>query len=194
MGGQFAVGNVNNNQGMLCLVLKQTKNANGSWSSVGGEVQCKKLMGYGTYEFEVRASSTAATPTASGSPVSGSITGCFHYINDSQTEIDYEVEGNSRFNLMQLTNWSTTKLQQSSQIPMNPTPEQGFNKYKFVWSPGKINWYINDVLVKTHAMNVPSTPAYMMFNHWGTNDPGWGGPAHEGTRYMWVKNFTFTAA
>jgi endo-1,3-1,4-beta-glycanase ExoK len=193
-GGRFQADRVNINQGMLCLILTQTQNADGTWNSIGGEVACKTLMGFGTYEMEVRASSTAATPTALGNPVSGSITGIFNYVNDSQTEIDFEVEGNSRYNLIQVTNWKTTAAQQSTQIPMNPTPEKGFHKYRWIWSSTKIDFYVDGLLVATHTQNIPVTPAYMMFNHWGTTGPNWGGPAQAGTRYVWVKNFSFTAA
>jgi len=192
-GGKFSSANISLSQGMLGIRLTQSKNPDGTWgNSVGGELQCKQLFGYGTYEWECRASSTSQTPYGVGAPVSGSITGCFNYINDSQTEIDFEVEGlAARSNLIQFTNWSTQAAQQSSVMPLTPTPEAGFRVYKFVWAPGQINFYVDGVLLKTHTKNVPTTPAYAMINHWGTNNQDWGGAATQGDRWMWVKRFSF---
>jgi endo-1,3-1,4-beta-glycanase ExoK len=194
MDGKFQADRVSINTGMLCLALTQMPNPDGTFTSVGSEVRCKQLMGFGTYEFVVRASSTANLPDSIGHPVSGSITGMFNFINDSQTEIDFEVEGNSRHNLIQFTNWNTRTKQQSSVSQLNPAPHTKFYRYKFVWSAEKIDFYVDDILINTHTQNIPTTPAFVMFNHWGTNNPNWGGPGTTGIRYMWVKSFSFTPA
>lgn len=180
---------------MLGLKLNQAKQADGSWLSTGAELTLKQLFGYGTYEWECRASSTATQPSLVGTPVSGSITGLFNYVNDSQTEIDVEVEGiPTRANLAQFTNWATTAAQQNTNVPISPAPHEGFRVYKFVWAPGKIDYYVDNVLLASHTQNVPSAPAYPMINHWGTNNPNWGGPATAGDRWMWVRRFAFTKA
>ena len=71
--------------------------------------------------------------------------------------------------------------------------EAGFHHYKFVWVPGKIDYYIDGVLVSTHTSNLPSAPAYIMMNHWGTNSTGWGGLATVGVeRYLYVSSFNYT--
>jgi beta-glucanase (GH16 family) len=68
-----------------------------------------------------------------------------------------------------------------------------FHKYAFIWSPGKIEFYRDDILVATHTKVVPSEPAPFLFNHWGTNNVNWGGLATPGVeRSMWVKSFKFT--
>ena len=53
--------------------------------------------------------------------------------------------------------------------------------------------YIDGKLVSTHTSNIPSAPAYIMINHWGTNSTGWGGQATIGVqRYLYVSSFTYT--
>jgi beta-glucanase (GH16 family) len=193
--GSFSASNATIVNGMLCLKLTQTQSG-AVINSVGGEIATKQSFGYGTYEFVVRASSTASAPDALGTPVSGSITGCFDYLAGSATEIDTEIEGGVRSALTQFTSWiSDSKPNQTQQVsPANGvTPEQAFFTYKFVWSPGKIVFYRNDVVVATFTNVVPTQPAPFLFNHWGTNDPNWGGVATPGVdRYMWVKKFSYT--
>jgi beta-glucanase (GH16 family) len=164
-------------------------------SSKGGEIATIEKFGYGTYEYSVRASSTAATSDAIGTPVSGSITGCFNYLTASATEIDIEVEGNERNRTTQLTTWiNEAKPNEHTDVsPTGALPHEAFFDYKFVWTPGKIQFYRNNVLIGTHTKVVPTEPAPFMFNHWGTNNVNWGGLATpDVTRYMWVKNFRFT--
>jgi beta-glucanase (GH16 family) len=189
-GGQFKPDHVDVSTGMLRLIVTQDGTTAGS---VGGEVQSTQLFGYGRYDFVVRASSTSPTPNGSGSSVSGQITGCFNFVNDSETEIDApEIEGQNPL-LLKFTNWHTTSENDHTVWPVSWPPEAGFHKYSFIWSAGRIEFLVDDVLVSTHTQYVPSAPAYIMFNHWGTNSTDWGGLATpEVTRYMYVKNVTFT--
>lgn len=191
-GGTFVPANVEL-QGMLCLKLQQTIAANGEVTSVGGEIQLNKLFGYGTYEWTARASSTSPTPTGTGMAQSGSVTGLFNYINNSQTEIDIEIEGQYP-NQVDFTNWETTADKYSDTTLMSVPNAWGFHDYKFVWAPGVITYYIDNVLITVHNVNVPVAPAYPMINHWGTNSASWGGVATEGERYLYVSKFSFTAA
>jgi len=192
-GGKFSRNNVSIVDGILCLRLQQTI-VNGVVQSVGGEVSTREKFGYGTYEFEVKASSTAAAPTAVGNPVSGTITGCFNYAPSSITEIDMEVEGGTRSNLAQFTSWMlASNPNQSIKVPTVPAPHVEFKKYKFVWTPQGTTFYINGVEACRHTKVIPSEPAPFLFNHWGTNSVDWGGVATPDVeRYMWVKNFSFT--
>lgn len=192
-GGKFNPANALISNGMLCLKLQQVKTDSGI-TSIGGEIATKEKFGYGTYEFEVRASSTAATPDAIGSPVSGSITGCFNYAKNSITEIDMEVEGGTRSGYAQFTSWNLeTNPNQNVKIPTKPLPHEEFKTYKFIWTPQGTTFYINGVEVGKHTKVIPSEPAPFMFNHWGTNSSNWGGTATPGVeRYMWVKSFSYT--
>lgn len=193
--GTFLAKNVTIVDGVLCLTLTQSTMSYGI-SSKGGEIATVEKFGYGTYEYSVRASSTAATPDVVGTPVSGSITGCFNYLTASATEIDIEIEGNERNRTTQLTSW-VNEAKPNEHTDVSPAngilPHQAFFDYKFVWTPGKIEYYRNNVLVGTHTKVVPTESAPFMFNHWGTDNTNWGGTATlDVTRYMWIKNFRYT--
>jgi beta-glucanase (GH16 family) len=153
-------------------------------------------FGYGIYEFEVRASSTAESPSAAGQAVSGSCTGCFNYGPKSITEIDVEFEGGERRNLTHCTTWNgEANANESTQVQPTSSktlPFQIFHKYAFVWSPGKIEFYRNGALIATHTKVVPTEAAPMMFNHWGTHNKNWGGLATPNVdRYVYIKSFKF---
>lgn len=189
--GTFTPTNVDLSQGVLRLKLEQQEGTNGVIST-GAELQSSQAFGFGTYEWIIRTSSTSATPYGDGRAVSGQISSGFTFIDASTTEIDFEIEG-QKPSTVWMTNWSGTALKQASNSSLQ-TPEAGFHKYKLVWSPTEIDFYIDDVLVSTHTENIPQVPAYVMINHWGTNSTGWGGLATVGvTRYMYVSSFTYTA-
>jgi hypothetical protein len=189
-GGSFVPSYLDFSTGMLRIKLTQT-----SGSSVGGELQSKNALGFGTYEWIMRASSTSSTPNGSGYTVSGQISSGFIYVNNSQTEIDSpEIEGQNPGTLW-WTTWTSvnTKQYTSTQAPF--APESGFHSYKCVWTKTSIKFYVDGALVSTHTGVVPQTPAYAMINHWGTNSTGWGGLATPNvTRYMFVRSFSFVPA
>jgi len=191
-GGKFVPSYLDFSTGMLRIKLTQTYNSGGGIASVGGELQSKNALGFGTYEWVMRAASTSSTPNGSGYTVSGQISSGFIFVNNSQTEIDSpEIEGQNPGTLW-WTSWIsvTTKQSTSSQAPF--APEKGFHSYKCVWTKTSIKFYIDGVLVSTHTGVVPQTPAYAMINHWGTNSTGWGGLATPNiTRYMFVRSFSF---
>lgn len=190
--GIFSPSALDFSQGMLRISMTQVRNADSSVTSTGGELQSKQAFGYGTYEWIMRQATTSPTPNGAGNVVSGQISSGFTYINNSQTEIDFELEGQFP-NQMEMTNWSTTAHQQFTQVTLaNPT---AFHAYKFVWAPGRIDFYIDNVLVSTHTQNVPTASAFQMINHWGTNSTGFGGLATSGVlRYMFVSKVSFWAA
>ncbi len=191
-GGTFVPSSLDFSTGMLRIKVTQTYNSSGGIASVGGELQSKNALGFGTYEWIMRASSTSSTPTGSGVAVSGQISSGFVFVNNSQTEIDSpEIEGQNPGTLW-WTTWTSvnTKQSTSSQAPF--APEAGFHSYKCVWTSTSINFYVDGVLVSTHTGVVPQTPALAMINHWGTNSTGWGGLATPNvTRYMFVRSFSF---
>lgn len=192
--GTFLAKNVSIVDGVLRLTLNQISTTAGV-TSKGGEIATNELFHYGTFEWEMRASSTASRPNDPGQPVRGSITGCFIYFDSAQTEIDFEMEGNERSKYTQLTSWvgesnpnEHTKVDSSLSLP-----HDGFHSYKFIWSPGKIEFFRDNVIIGTHTKVVPTLPAKVMINHWGTNNPNWGGLASVGVeRHLFVKNFKYT--
>ena len=188
--GSFVPSNVDLSTGTLRLKLTQQQGTYGVMS-VGGQLQSLTTFGYGTYEWVMRASSTSPTPGGAGSVVSGQVSAGFSFVNNSQTEIDFEVEGQHP-NTVSMTNWISTTQNQNSSVFL-ASPHAGFHHYKFVWAPGRIDYYIDGALVSTHTSDVPSAPAYIMINHWGTNSTGWGGLATLGVvRYLYVSSFSYT--
>ena len=65
-GGKFVPSYLDFSSGMLRIKVTQTYTSTGGISSVGGELQSKNTLGFGTYEWVMRASSTSSTPTGSG--------------------------------------------------------------------------------------------------------------------------------
>lgn len=186
--------------GILQLKLTQMKLADGTFISFGGELKTIAKFGYGTYEFELKASSTGLEPEGhTGKSVSGSITGAASFLLHSETEIDIEYEGlPERAHLTQSSTWvDENKPSQITKTPIENIyaywPHQRFHAYRYVWSPGKVVFFRDNVVIATHTRIVPEAPAPFLFNHWGTNSKDWGGLATPNViRYMYIKNFSFT--
>lgn len=186
--GVFKPSAISLTPGMLALHLTQD-----ATSSVGGEIQSIKTYGYGTYSWTFRAGSTASAPNVTGTVVSGSISSGFTYVNNSQTEIDFEDQGQYPTRL-DITNWSTVNAKQTSNVSAANLGD-AFHVYKMVWSATQIQYFLDGVLVGTHTQNIPSAPAYVMINFWGTNSTDWGGLRTPGVdRWMYVSQFTFIPA
>ncbi len=190
--GTLSAEHVDLSTGMLRLKLTQSVSGTLA-SSTGAEVRSKQLFGYGTYVWMARAASTSATPHGAGSAVSGTVTDVFNFINDSETEIDFEYQGQSPATL-EMTNYSTVSHSQSSSTTV-PGADSSFHEYKFVWSAGKIEFYVDGTLVSTHTEHIPSAPAAVLINLWGTNSTSFGGVASPGaTSYLYVSTFSYTAS
>lgn len=167
--------------------------------SQGGLIYTKDTYGYGAYEWNVRMSSTATEPLGEGAPVSGSVSAGFNYINNSQTEIDFEFSGHLP-GWLWMVNWYNTNPATGpfdSQHTYTSAPvsdiTSAFHTYKFVWERRKITFYIDDIFQTSHVTDVPSARAYFMINHWGTDNPWWGGEASVGpARYFYVDWVKYT--
>jgi beta-glucanase (GH16 family) len=163
--------------------------------SRGAEIYTKGLYGYGTYAIRMRMSSTASTPNdPQGNSTSGSVSAGFSYINNSQTEIDFEFSG-AYPDTLYMVNWLNTdpgadptpaEETYTTQYPLTVSTQ--FHTYQFVWQPGMITYYVDGTWQATHTTNIPSAPAEFRINHWGTDNPtGWGGAATLGiSRYLYV--------
>ncbi len=201
--GYYEPENVSLQGGYLVMRLWQEPgqvddNLNGVISH-GAHITTKQKYGYGTYEWRMRMSSTATTPTGAGQSVSGSVSAGFNYVNNSQTEIDFEF-GAHLPETLYMVNWLNTDpstgpfgSQEEYSAESIPGLNSQFMTFKFVWEPGRISFYVNDQLKAVHTNNVPSAPAYFMINHWGTNNPNWGGTATFNTdRYFYIDWVRYT--
>ena len=186
--------------GVLQLTLTQVPNGSGV-TSYGALIQTKQVCGYGTYSWTMKMSSDSLCwdATCVGNAWPGGVSAGFIYVNNSQTEIDFEFQGQNA-NSIYLVNWLNPKPStgpfgnQETATQYTPfSPIDGQHTYSFVWTKGKIAYYIDGKFIVNHTTNVPSAPAYFMINHWGTNSTGWGGTATTGvTRYLYVTKATFT--
>lgn len=187
--GTLSADHVDLSTGMLRLTL--TQGVSGALAtSVGAEIRSRQLLGYGSYGWVARAASTSATPNGEGAAVSGTVTDVFNFINNSETEIDFEYEG-QYLGKLEMTNYSTIANRQTTSTEV-PGAESSFHEYKFVWRPAKIEFYVDGTLVSTHAEHIPSAPAAVLINLWGTNSRSFGGTVTEGvTRYLYVSKFSY---
>ncbi|MCH7979232.1 MAG: glycoside hydrolase family 16 protein [Acidobacteria bacterium] len=172
--------------------------------SQGALIYTQDTYGYGTYEWRMRMSSTADIPAGSGSPTTGSVSAGFIYVNNSETEIDFEFSGHSLEDdslddeTLYMVNWNnknsrTGPGESDNTVSVVPVPwlNTAFKTYKLVWEKRSVTYYVDDDLQAKHTTNVPRASAHFMINHWGTNSPWWGGLATTATpRYFfvdWVK-------
>jgi len=202
--GYYVPANVSVKDGFLKLTLNQsagTVDGKLGVISSGALIYSKAKCGYGTYEWTMRMSSTASTPTVSGVAISGSVSAGFNYVNNSQTEIDFEFSALTN-DWLWMVNWlnvgrktAPTSNEETASYLQNFYPSSAIHIYKYVWAPGIITFYVDGVQRTFHTTNVPGAAAYIMINHWGTNSSGWGGPASIGigtTRYFYIDRFSYT--
>jgi endo-1,3-1,4-beta-glycanase ExoK len=212
--GYYEAGHVRLEDGYLSMLLTQERgivdsNENGVISR-GALIFTNETYGYGTYEWRMRTSSTAASPNESGAcgprDISGSVSAGFIYVNNSETEIDFEVAGH-RPDLLYMVNWNNTDpatdpessesmastIVDSAILPLDESWCSNFRTYRFVWEEGLISFYVDDVWQAEHTVNVPTAPAHLMISHWGTSKRDWGGKATIGTaRYFYVDWVRYT--
>jgi beta-glucanase (GH16 family) len=188
--GTLSADHVDLSTGMLRLKLTQ-KVSGPLATSIGSEIRSKQLFGYGTYVWIARAASTSALPRGTGSAVSGTVTDVFNFIDDSKSEIDFEYQGQTPSTL-EMTNYSTVSQSQSTTTAV-PNADSSFHEYKYVWSAAKIEFYVDGNLVSIHTEHIPSAPAAILINLWGTNSKSFGGVASDGaTSYLYVSSVSYT--
>jgi len=200
--GYYVPANVKVSNGWLTLTLNQASGlVDGKMGviSSGALIYSVAKCGYGIYEWTMRMSSTAGSPTVSGFPISGSVSAGFNYVNNSQTEIDFEFSALTSDTLW-MVNWLNTRPrtaptsdEETATYLAQFFPSSAIHTYKYVWAPGVITYYVDNIQGSVHTTDVPSTAAYIMINHWGTNSSGWGGPATLNTpRYFYIDRFSYT--
>ena len=183
--GTFIDSNVSqsNLSPIVILNLQQTQeNNNGSIVALskGAEIQTINTFGFGTFTFDLE------TPKE----ISGTVYAGFLFINNSQTEIDVEFQGQFP-GVAYLSNWNTINKETTSNFTNFPLITE--HQFKIVWKPTNIEWYIDDNLIYTSTTNISQTPAYFIFNLYGTNTANWGGLADftQPNRQLVITNFSY---
>ncbi len=187
LSGTWEPGNVTVKDGFLVMKL----DVSSSLVARAAELATNAKHGYGTYEVRLRASSSSADPSVVGTGTSGNISAFFSYVNDSETEIDHEIEGQNP-NTDWMGAWQTTSRHDYGTGGTGENLTQGFHTYRWNWTPTKIDFYIDGVLKRTTTSVVPTAEAHLMLNLWPTNSTGWGGKSTPGTQYMLVDYVSFT--
>lgn len=159
-------------------------------TSLGAEIISKRTFLYGIFEWTMRASSTATTATQPGVAVSGQISTGYTYTSTSELDVP-EIEGRTP-TVAEFTNWLNGHNSGAAIYNCPFKPQDGFHRYKVEWRPTYINYYVDDVLISTHTDNIPSTPAPVIMDTYGTNNASWGGLASVGiTRYEYFSSFKY---
>lgn len=188
--GAFEPDQLDFSQGMIRLALSQTFQGPKAVSR-SSEIISQGLYSYGTYTFVMRMASTSPTHNGMGTVVSGGCSAAFLLWKNSLTEIDIEYLGNKPNSLF-FTTWIDRKHKNTIEAHVGNVAG-GMHKYDIVWKPGIVQWYLDSKLVATSTKFVPTHPATIRINHWGTHNPAWGGLATANTnRYMYVKSASFT--
>lgn len=61
--------------------------------------------------------------------------------------------------------------------PLPFSPDQAFHEYRFDWTPDKVSFLADGQWLMDMTANVPTSPGYLVLNHWSNGDPKWsGGP------------------
>src|SRR5208283_3723947 len=136
--GMYVPSAIDFSQGMLRITVRQHANDNGV-ESLGGAIVSREVFGFGTYDFEMRMSSTSPTPFGDGISSTGAVSSGFLYYNKSESEIDLEFLGNE--NAMWVSSWRNptpaqdpTPLQKTSEKVSESGLATGFRRYSLVWS------------------------------------------------------------
>lgn len=187
--GAFEPDQLDFSQGMIRLAVSQTFQGTKAISR-SSEIISQGLYGYGTYTFVMRMASTSPTHAGVGRVVSGSCSAAFLLWENSRTEIDIEYLGNKPNSLF-FTTWIDRDHKNTIEVHTGNVA-RGMHKYAIVWKPGIVQWYLDGRLVARSTRFVPRHPASIRINHWGTDNPGWGGFATANiSRYLYVKLASF---
>lgn len=175
----FTPANANLSHGMLALKLQQEE-AGAGIVSTGAQVKSKRRFGYGTYEFAIRASSIAHDPTEPATAINGAVTSIFLEYDagvDGYIKIGFQAEGLwQRADNWQIVCYDSNNSPPTVVVPANK-PGSDFYNLKFVWTPERVQFFINNKLVHTLEESLVPLTGQIVFSHSGTNDPDWGGLA-----------------
>jgi hypothetical protein len=157
------------------------------------EYRTKSTYGYGTYEVCLKA---AKGP--------GLMTSFFTYTGQSETpptqhnEIDIEFRGQDTAKLWTNFYCDDTDSGHESTVTLGFDAADDFHRYKFVWTPSEVKWYVDGEEVPTpnsgsNPCTSPTVPGRIMVNLWSgnSNSSGWLGtfssPLPVYAEYDWIR-------
>jgi beta-glucanase (GH16 family) len=60
-------------------------------------------------------------------------------------------------------------------MPLDYNPTTEFHEYRMDYFPDRVDFYIDNLRMKTMTQNIPTEPGRIFINHWSGGNPGWGG-------------------
>jgi beta-glucanase (GH16 family) len=161
-----------------------------------GEIRSRNTdFRYGRYEVTIDPPDKGSAPGNGAGFLAAMFT--WHTPRDvNWREIDIEVMGNNDAGFLTNLFFANNQPQYSPNIEKpnpNTKPAAAFNskaanKYAFEWLPGKVNWYVNDALVRTLSENpadgaanylgslkVSKLGSKVVMNFWSLNNASVGG-------------------
>jgi hypothetical protein len=118
------------------------------------------------------------------------------YYNDKLSinhEIDIELNVNNDFRSVWTTNWTTLNDSDHYEATTDIVHNDGeWHVYKFEWhtNPMRIDYYIDDILIKTSFTNIPTYAGKLWIGNWFPD--GWAGTPDFETDYTLVDYIRYT--
>ncbi|WP_240804523.1 family 16 glycosylhydrolase [Qingshengfaniella alkalisoli] len=160
---------MNVQNGMLHLQFAAQATDNRDY--VCGEIQSRKVYGYGTYEARYR--------TAKGSGLNAAF---FTYIGphhgQPHDEIDFEVLTRDT-SMVSLNTYVSSEPNNGKRVRLPQDSDMSFITYSFVWSEEGITWYVDGEKVHETAAGtpLPTHEQKIYASFWGSDSfPNWMGP------------------
>lgn len=158
--------------------------------AVSGEYRTWQTYGYGTYSARLKASRTPGTISALFT-YTGPTDGTQH------DEIDVEIKGDDPTRVS--FNYWTNGVEHPTVVNLGFDASADFHDYAFRWSSGRLQWFVDGVLVHEETGSrgpLPQVAGRIMLNHWGaTGAEPWSSSYVVGTApsQMQVERVAFTA-
>jgi len=75
--------------------------------------------------------------------------------------------------------------------PLTFNPSAGFHEYRFDWTAGAVEFYVDGVYAKYMARNIPSVGGSIIMNHWSDGNSGWTGGPPSGDAFAVIRSASF---
>jgi endo-1,3-1,4-beta-glycanase ExoK len=191
--GGFNSNNVTISNGFLVLKATASRPNKNSYTGTGAELKTTSNYSYGFYEARVRTASLSSNPASTGVSKKGFLSTMFNYTNNSQTEIDHEIQSgpsNSAYvgayknfdgtfppiscspsaqTIVGPTQYSHTACK--APTPGNIDLSQAFHTLSWNWTPTLLSFAIDGqtVFAITEPSRIPTAPAPLFLNFWLSN-------------------------
>lgn len=145
-------------------------------SFTSGEISTKRQFGYGRYECRLKA--------AKGS---GVVTTFFIYDQASKGEIDIEIFGKDKTDLMQVNTWTVAagvRVQHPHLVTLGFDASADYHNYCIDWSKDAVVWSVDGQTVcwsengqqVCKSYDVPNPPGNIFLSLWPSNSAIWSDP------------------